>query len=214
MDKKTPFVKEFKDMAFSLREGEVSRPFETEFGYHLILLEKIDGKNLEIRYLVVSPKPSQDAMDKAKKELDELRIRILNKEIAFADAARQYSHQKETRNRAFFMLGLVAVGFARLQFAMTAESIVQMSSNRIIRGRVMAVYAMVVLGGQAIGGPMMGWIAEEWGVRTAMTISGAAPALAAIVIAILLARSGRLSLRFRMRWGTIPITIESSRQQA
>ena len=39
---------------------------------------------------------------------------------------------------------------------MTAESIVQMSSNRIIRGRVMAVYAMVVLGGQAIGGPMMG----------------------------------------------------------
>lgn len=98
MDKKTPFVKEFKDMAFSLREGEVSRPFETEFGYHLILLEKIDGKNLEIRYLVVSPKPSQDAMDKAKKELDELRIRILNKEIAFADAARQYSHQKETRN--------------------------------------------------------------------------------------------------------------------
>jgi len=113
-----------------------------------------------------------------------------------------------------FMLCLVAVGFARLQFAMTAESIVQMSSNRIIRGRVMAVYAMVVLGGQAIGGPMMGWIAEEWGVRTAMTISGAAPALAAIVIAILLARSGRLSLRFRMRWGTIPITIESSRQQA
>src|SRR5690554_4812450 len=113
-----------------------------------------------------------------------------------------------------FMLCLAAVGFTRLQFAMTAESIVQMSSNRVIRGRVMAVYAMVVLGGQAIGGPMMGWIAEEWGVRTAMTISGAAPALAAIVIAILLARSGRLSLRFRMRWGTIPITIELSRQQA
>src|SRR5690554_7709960 len=99
MDKKTPFVKEFKDMAFSLREGEVSRPFETEFGYHLILLEKIDGKNLEIRYLVVSPKPSQDALDKAKKELDELRIRILNKEIDFADDESEYTHQKETRNR-------------------------------------------------------------------------------------------------------------------
>jgi len=37
-------------------------------------------------------------MDKAKNDLDELRIRILNKEITFADAARQYSHQKETRN--------------------------------------------------------------------------------------------------------------------
>lgn len=111
-----------------------------------------------------------------------------------------------------FMLCLVAVGFTRLQFAMTAESIVQMSSNRIIRGRVMAVYSMVVLGGQAIGGPMMGWIAEGWGVRTAMAISGAAPTLGAIVIAILLARSGRLSLRFRMRWWALPITIESSRQ--
>ncbi|MHA6669961.1 MFS transporter [Homoserinimonas sp. A447] len=111
-----------------------------------------------------------------------------------------------------FMACLAAVGFCRLQFAMTAESIVQMSSNRIIRGRVMAVYAMVVLGGQAIGGPMMGWIAEEWGVRTAMSISGAVPAIAAIVIAVLLARSGRLSLRFRMRWWALPVTIESSRQ--
>jgi len=111
-----------------------------------------------------------------------------------------------------FMLCLAAVGFTRLQFAMTAESIVQMSSNRVIRGRVMAVYSMVVLGGQAIGGPMMGWIAEEWGVRIAMTISGAVPSIAAIVIAILLARSGRLSLRFRMRWRSLPITIESSRQ--
>ncbi|MEX1078132.1 MAG: MFS transporter [Homoserinimonas sp.] len=111
-----------------------------------------------------------------------------------------------------FMLCLAGVGFARLQFAMTAESIVQMSSNRIIRGRVMAVYAMVVLGGQAIGGPLMGWIAEEWGVRTAMSISGAVPATAAIVIAVLLARSGRLSLKFRMRWREFPITIESSRQ--
>ena len=98
MDKKTPFVKEFKDMAFSLKEGEISRPFETEFGYHLIFLEKIDGKNLEIRYLVVAPKPSQESIDKAKKELDDLRIRILNYEISFADAARMYSHQKETKN--------------------------------------------------------------------------------------------------------------------
>ena len=109
---------------------------------------------------------------------------------------------------AIFMLCLAGVGFTRLQFAMTAESIVQMSSNRIIRGRVMAIYAMVVLGGQALGGPMMGFIAELWGVRTAMVISGAVPALAAVVIALLLARSGRLSLKIRMRRRLVPITIE------
>ncbi len=97
VDKKTQFVKEFKDVAFSLKEGEISKPFETEYGYHIIQLEKIVGKNLELRHIVMSPKPSQEALDKAKKDLDDLRIRILNKEISFADAARQYSQQKDTK---------------------------------------------------------------------------------------------------------------------
>ena len=109
---------------------------------------------------------------------------------------------------SIFLICLAGIGFARLQFAMTAESIVQMSSNRTIRGRVMAVYAMVVLGGQAIGGPMMGWIAEQWGVRAAMVISGAVPAIAAIVIAILLARSARLSLKIRVRRHLLPLWFE------
>lgn len=97
IDKKTEFVKEFKDVAFSLKEGEISKPFETEYGFHIIQLEKIVGKNLELRHILISAKPSQEALDKAKKDLDDLRIRILNKEITFADAARQYSQQKETK---------------------------------------------------------------------------------------------------------------------
>ena len=97
IDKKTEFVKEFKDVAFSLKEGEISKPFETEYGFHIIQLEKIVGKNLELRHILMSAKPSQESLDKAKKDLDDLRIRILNKEISFADAARQYSQQKETK---------------------------------------------------------------------------------------------------------------------
>ncbi|MHB1173256.1 MAG: MFS transporter [Lacisediminihabitans sp.] len=106
-----------------------------------------------------------------------------------------------------FMVFLATVGFSRLLFATGAESIVQLSSNRAIRGRVMAIYSMVMLGGQALGGPLMGWIAEQWGVRAAMVVAGAVPGAAAIVIAILLARSGQLSLRFRMRRRTSLVSV-------
>ncbi|MEX0362494.1 MAG: peptidylprolyl isomerase, partial [Allomuricauda sp.] len=48
MTRETPFVKEFKDVAFSLREGEISEPFESPFGYHIIFIEKIRGQELDL----------------------------------------------------------------------------------------------------------------------------------------------------------------------
>lgn len=110
-----------------------------------------------------------------------------------------------------FLVCVAAIGFTRLLFATAAESLVQMSSNRMIRGRVMANYAMVVLGGQAIGGPLVGALAEWWGVKATMVVCGAVPTIAAIVIAILLARSGSLSLRVRWRWRIVPMKIEVSK---
>jgi MFS family permease len=98
-----------------------------------------------------------------------------------------------------FLVCLVLIGMTRLLFATGAESIVQLSTNRAIRGRVMAIYSMVMLGGQALGGPLMGWITEEWGVRVAMVTAGIVPALAAAAIAVLLARSGRLTISRRLR---------------
>ncbi len=98
-----------------------------------------------------------------------------------------------------FLVGLVLVGMTRLLFATGAESIVQLSTNRAIRGRVMAIYGMVLLGGQALGGPLMGWIAQDWGVRVAMVTAGVVPTIAAIVMAALLARSGRLTISRRLR---------------
>lgn len=98
MTKKTPFVKEFKDVAFSMAEGEVSEPFETEFGYHIIYLEKIRGRELELRHILLMPNITNQALKEAKDKIELIRKRILNNEITFADAAREYSDEKETRN--------------------------------------------------------------------------------------------------------------------
>lgn len=98
MNRKTPFVKEFKDVAFSLNEGEISEPFETEFGYHIILVEKIRGQEIDLRHILLIPKVSDEALKEAKDEINEIRKKILAGDITFADAARASSNEKETKN--------------------------------------------------------------------------------------------------------------------
>lgn len=98
MNRKTAFVKEFKEAAFRLAEGEISDPVETEFGYHLIYVEKIRGQELEVRHILMSPKVTPEALKKAKEKAETIRAKIMSGEISFADAARSESDEKETRN--------------------------------------------------------------------------------------------------------------------
>ena len=95
--KETGFDKTFKDVAFSLKEGEVSEPFETPFGYHIIFIEKIRGQELDLRHILVQPEISQNVLDEAKIELDTIRKKIINGEFTFAEAALNFSDEKETK---------------------------------------------------------------------------------------------------------------------
>ena len=97
MNRKTPFVKEFKDIAFSLAEGEISAPFETDFGYHIIYVEKIKGQEIELRHILLTPTVSEESLTEAKEKIALIRKRIEDKEITFAEAARTLSDEKETR---------------------------------------------------------------------------------------------------------------------
>lgn len=90
-------VKEFRDVAFTLEEGEISEPFETEFGYHIIWLEKIRGQEYDVRHILLRPEVTQEAIKEAKTKIDTIRARIVRGEIKFADAAREMSDEKETR---------------------------------------------------------------------------------------------------------------------
>ena len=97
MTRETPFVKEFKDVAFSLQEGEISEPFESMFGYHIIFIEKIRGQEVDLRHILLIPEVPQSAMDKAVKELDTIRQQVLDGKYTFAEAALNFSDEKETK---------------------------------------------------------------------------------------------------------------------
>jgi peptidyl-prolyl cis-trans isomerase SurA len=104
MNRKTPFVKEFKDIAFSLGEGEISEPFETEFGYHIILVEKIRGQEVELRHILMAPKVTPQALNDAKEKIEAIREKIISGAISFSDAAKSDSDEKETKNNGGVLL--------------------------------------------------------------------------------------------------------------
>ena len=96
--KRPRMVKEFRDVAFSLEEGEISAPFKTDFGWHILTVEKIRGQQVDIRHILITPNVSESKLMESKKLLDTIRKRIVDNEIEFKDAAFNFSYDKETRN--------------------------------------------------------------------------------------------------------------------
>jgi peptidyl-prolyl cis-trans isomerase SurA len=96
-------VPEYEAMAFRLKPKEISMPFESAFGIHIMQLIERRGNEYNSRHILISPKPSQDDLDKATRYLDSLRTLIVNDSITFQKAAKEYSDDVETKgNGGFF----------------------------------------------------------------------------------------------------------------
>ena len=95
--KRPRMVKEFRDEAFSLEEGEISQPFKTDFGWHILMVDKIRGQEVDARHILLTPKIELSQLQEAKTKLDTLRKRLINDEISFKDAALELSDEKETK---------------------------------------------------------------------------------------------------------------------
>ncbi len=90
-----------------------------------------------------------------------------------------------------FLVMLVVVGLMTLLFLTSAATAVQLEAGPEIRGRVMALYLPLLLGGHALGGLLAGWLTEQFGVRTGLVATGGLGMLSALVIGLLLWRQGR-----------------------
>ena len=96
-NRRSSFAKEFKDVAFSLQEGEISDPFRTDFGWHILQVVKIRGKEVSVRHILMVPQIPSSSLEEAKKKINDIRDKIINKEFTFAEAAKNFSDEKETR---------------------------------------------------------------------------------------------------------------------
>jgi peptidyl-prolyl cis-trans isomerase SurA len=97
LDRKRPvMVKEFRDQAYRLREGEISQPFQTDFGWHIVTVDKIRGQLIDVRHVLLVPEVSAKELREAKEKLELIRKRIQDEEISFSDAALEFSDDKDT----------------------------------------------------------------------------------------------------------------------
>jgi predicted MFS family arabinose efflux permease len=91
----------------------------------------------------------------------------------------------------------ILVGVASVTFMTTSTAIVQLRSDPSMRGRVLALQAIVFLGSTPIGGPILGWVCQHFGARVGVVIGG----LSAIVAGVYGMRAVRLSKAEDQRFG-------------
>lgn len=97
---------------------------------------------------------------------------------------------------ATFAVTLVAVGFASLTALTTANAMVQTRVDPLVRGRVMALYMAIFMGGTPVGAPIIGWIGDTFGARWTIAIGPIAVGLVLLVVAVYLARSENVRVSF------------------
>lgn len=110
-----------------------------------------------------------------------------------------------------FAVALIVIGVSSQTLMTTANGTVQMTTDPVLRGRVMAIYMAIFMGGTPIGAPIVGWVADTFGPRWAMGVGAASGFAAALVGVAYLVRYRGLRVRFS---GMRPRVALSPREEA
>jgi MFS family permease len=107
-----------------------------------------------------------------------------------------------------FAITLVAAGLALQSVMVTSNSLVQLGTEPAMRGRVMALYMTIFVGGTPIGAPFMGWIANTFGPRVAVGVGAGAALVAALIGLAFYLRTNDV----RLRWTrSVPLRLAFSK---
>jgi MFS family permease len=98
-------------------------------------------------------------------------------------------------NSGLFGIALVIIGVSALTFTNSTNSLMQLSTDQAMRGRVMAIRLAIALGCTPIGAPIVGWVADRFGPPWALGVGAAGGFAAAIVGIHYLVKYRHLSLR-------------------
>ncbi len=90
-----------------------------------------------------------------------------------------------------FIALLLVVGAGQISFLATCNSLLQLRSDPVIRGRVMAVYTITLLGSTPIGGPLIGWVSEVFGPRWGFALGGLATIIGVLAFGTAFVRARR-----------------------
>jgi MFS family permease len=99
-------------------------------------------------------------------------------------------------NYWLFGVALIIIGVSALTFSTSTNSMMQLSTEPVMRGRVMAIRLAIALGGTPVGAPIVGWVADKFGPRWALGV-GAASGFAAAIVGI------RYLSKYRRSCGTL-----------
>jgi MFS family permease len=105
-----------------------------------------------------------------------------------------------------FGMALVVIGVSALTFSNSTNSLMQLSTEPAMRGRVMAIRLAIALGCTPLGAPIVGWVADRFGPRWALGM-GAASGFAAAIVGILYLVNHR-HLRVRVDGGRLHFSID------